>query len=105
MSGYNYYKYGFWLLLIAVACFQVIITIVAHSRHEDSHNALLSNGGRQTPKVSKHPPSEAQLARKQNGDVTSTPSSSSLRKQKVWEEVLSTSPKVILLHNFATKEE
>jgi hypothetical protein len=105
MSGYNFYKYAFWLLLISVASFQVIITIVAHSRHEDSHSMLLSNGGRHPLKVSKHPSNEAQLKREQHEDIKSTFSSSNLHKRKVWEEVLSTAPRIVLLHNFATKEE
>ncbi len=99
MSGSSFYKHAFWLLLIMVAGFQIIITIVAHSRHEDTHDLLLSNGHRHVSKVPRHPLGSAQ----RDGD--SLPSAPDSHKKKVWEEVLSTSPKIILLHNFATQAE
>jgi hypothetical protein len=89
-----------------VAGFQIIITIVAHSRHEDTHDLLLSNGHRHVSKVPMHPLGSAQRApREQQRDSDSLPSAPDSHKKKVWEEVLSTSPRIILLHNFATQAE
>jgi hypothetical protein len=108
MSGSNFYKHAFWLLLAAVAVFQVVITIVAHSRHSSSDDApvLLSKGRLPVtvPKIrSVNLPGHSRD--QQQAVQPSVAAASGSPKKKVWEEVLSTSPRIVLLHNFATKDE
>ncbi len=104
MSGSKFYKYAFWLLLATVAAFQLVITIVAHSRHSSSDDApvLLSKGRLQPVTVPKIP---AHSRGQQQGAQALAAAASGSPKKKVWEEVLSTSPRIVLLHNFATKDE
>jgi hypothetical protein len=97
MSGSNFYKYAFWLLVATVAAFQLVITIVAHSHHTSSQDVpVLPLKGRRPaqkmPELSRAPGQQHAAA-------------SGSTKKKVWEEVLSTTPRIVLLHNFATKDE
>jgi hypothetical protein len=98
MTSFNGYKIAFWALLLTVLVIQVSITVVAHARHDESHQLLQLRGGHHPLTSQKHVagalPADA---------LKSAPPDRT--KSKVWQEVLSTSPKIILLHNFATKEE
>jgi hypothetical protein len=105
MTSANGYKTAFWVLLITVVGFQVVITVIAHTRHEESHQVLLPRGRPQHPLASKKQsvsPAAQSLTGIQSQEPPAAPDPI---QSRVWQEVLSTSPKIILLHNFASKEE
>ena len=111
MTSSNGYKYAFWMLLTTVVAFQMIITFIAHARHEESHQLLQSTGRlrHSAPPVASHGstakrPADAHAQQKVAGFKQADKPLDKLNRQ-VWQEVLSSSPKIVLLHNFATKDE
>ena len=99
MTSSNGYKYAFWMLFTAVVAFQMIITFIAHARHEESHQLLQ----RMHPASSKRPADAHPQQKVAEFEQADKPRDTINRQ--VWQEVLSSSPKIVLLHNFATKEE
>ena len=102
MVSSNFYKIAFWVLLATVLVFQIIISAVAFRAHGDTPELLLRNG--QLPRTTKSLPAEAHGAQGQHGSVNAQTKPSG-PKGKVWQEILSSSPRIVLLHNFATREE
>lgn len=105
MTNVNGYKFAFWALLATIAAFQIIINAVAHAHHEQSHSLLQLSGRPHHPAVYKKPSANARVAHSHADSKSESSALHDAARGKVWQEVLSTSPKIILLHNFATKEE
>jgi hypothetical protein len=107
MVAHSFYKIAFWALLFTIAVFQLIIAIIAHGHHDAAtEDLLVQNAKHQVFAVrSLHQPSGSQHARQQPSHVKSRLGVGVAETKKVWQEVLSSSPKIVLLHNFATEEE
>ncbi len=107
MAGPGFYKVAFWFLLTVVAVVQIVITVVAHQRHDDTHHSLLPDGRGplQNHALNNNVPGKAKRSPSYHSDSKSTFGTTDPTTKKAWQEVLSSSPKIVLVHNFATKEE
>ena len=109
MVSSSFYKIAFWVLLSTVLVFQIIISAVAFRPQPAPPQLLLRNGHLPPVPDSRHSspktlPIDAQHVQGQQRSIPPEASASDSRA-KVWEEVLSSSPRIVLLHNFATKQE
>lgn len=105
MAGPGFYKIAFWTLLTVVAVVQIVITVVAHQRHDDNHHSLLSDGRGKVQLMNHNLPGKDKRSPSYHSDSKSNIGGSDPATKKVWQEILSSSPKIVLVHNFATKEE
>jgi hypothetical protein len=105
MAGPGFYKLAFWVLLTVVAVVQIVITVVAHQRHDDAHHSLLPDGRGPLYALNNNVPGKAKRSPSYHSDSKSNVGTSNPASKKAWQEVLSSSPKIVLVHNFATKEE
>jgi hypothetical protein len=109
MAGPGCYKIAFWSLLFAIAVVQIVITVVTHEQHvdNDARHSLLPNRRGLLPTLIKRLPAETKHSPSYHSDSISKLDTSGPgpARKKVWQEVLSSSPKIVLVHNFATFEE